>query len=919
MLKYFRKDRQGGAALIAQTDRVLTKEERDEIIEEFRSLTKSQVKALVEVLNRTYTISDIRIKSDKLKIVEELLASQRLDGICSDLSGVLKSSVDGATKGTVLRLLSYQATENDVPALVSLLQSGDSETRRAGLKILAALPPSAVAAELTRAVEDDQWVSKIEALDLLYDISRIDCIRVCRQIMRDASEAEQRQAIRVLSKLASDEAVSVLNDGLSSTIPRIRVLVAQALVKIGTAATLHGLHRCLTDDKAEIIFTALEGLRNLGSRKPIPDIVPLMEHPNIEVQIRAIEVIGYLGNEEEVMSLVGGMKHPDLRVRQMATDAIIRISEKQFTNISKLLLGLMSDRDVNVRRCVVEVLNRISDASLFEEIFKFLRDEDWWVREAVAETLAKIQDERVVPAAIQLLDHEDEIMRRYGIEILVGIRDARAVQPIIRLLNDPDWWVRERAVEALGYLGDTKIVPLLISMLRIKELTYTAVMSLGELRDPRAIDPLIKLLSQVQPEHKVVILEALAKLDARSAIDTIKAMLVDVDKGVRLKAREVLRKLEVDLGDALAASDRWWEKHNMGLLDKLLLEIRASKATDMLLVSNLPPIYRIQGALVERKTEPMTEEAILELVMNILHQDQEEYFRNNNDLDFSYEIPGEGRFRGNMFRHREGINAVFRLIPDKPPDINDLQLPEVVGDFIKLKQGLVLITGSAACGKTSTMAALVNEITRTRYDHIITIEDPIEFLYDNNRALVTQREVGRHSRSFSLAIRAALREDPDVIVVGELRDHETISMAITAAETGHLILSTLHSLNAPKTIDRIIDVFPTGQQDQIRIMLSESLKAVISQQLVFRKDNRGRVAAFEILLSTPAVSNLIREGKVFQIPSIMVTSRQQGMQTMDQALADLVHQDVISAEEALIRSQDKEIFQQMVEMEQRPD
>jgi twitching motility protein PilT len=916
VLRYFRKDRSGPLALLSQTDRVLNDEERKEILEEYKNAARPNTKLLIDLLARSYTITDNRVKADKLRLVEEILTVRPVKGLIGDLAGILGSgAVGSATKATLFRLIAKLATDDDVAPLVKLLQHDSGDIRRAVLRVLAELKPSAVAPELSKALDEGKWSSKIEALDLLFRVSRVDCIRVCRALIKGGSEQEQRQAIRVLEKLRSDEAIGVLNDGIDHPSARIRLQIARALVKIGTPPTAVGLHKLLKDSKADIIVTALQGLSAPGYSKAIPDIIPLIDHSNYEVQLRAIEAIGYLGSEEEVMVLVEVLKHDDLRVRQMGTDAINRISEKEGTNISKLLLGLMSDRNVNVRRCVVEVLNRIQDDTLFEEVFKFLRDEDWWVREAVAQTLANIKDRRVVPAAIQLLDHEDEIMRRYGIEILVGIKDQRAVKPIIKLLHDPDWWVRERAVEALGYLGDTSVVPLLISMLQIKELTYTAVTALGELRDPRAIEPLTALLHTTSYENKIVILEALAKLDARSAVEEIKAMLVDVNKEVRLKAKEVLRNLQVDLGDALAASDRWWEQQNLSLLDTLLLETRACQGTDLLLVAGLPPFFRIEGELYQSKHEPISEEALLELVFAVLTEEQEQEFLKENDLDFSYEIPGEGRFRGNIFRHREGVNAVFRLIPDRPPTVEELQLPESLRELAKLKQGMVLFAGPAACGKTSTMAALVDLISRTRYDHIITIEDPIEYLYENDLSLVTQREVGHHTRSFSSAIRAALREDPDVIVVGELRDHETISMAMTAADTGHLILGTIHSISAPKTIDRIIDVFPTVQQHQIRSMLAESLRAVISQQLIPRKEGKGRVAAFEILFVNQAIANLIREDKAFQIPGIMTTSREQGMQTMDHSLLELVKRNVISAEDAVLKAMDRESFQQALELE----
>jgi twitching motility protein PilT len=288
---------------------------------------------------------------------------------------------------------------------------------------------------------------------------------------------------------------------------------------------------------------------------------------------------------------------------------------------------------------------------------------------------------------------------------------------------------------------------------------------------------------------------------------------------------------------------------------------------------------------------------VSELVNSIMSPEQRRHFESEHEVDFSCELSGQGRFRVNVFMQSRGPGAVLRAIPTKIPSLESLNLPPVLKELCDRERGLVLVTGPTGSGKSTTLAAMIDLINETWNGHILTIEDPIEFVHKSKRCLVNQREVGPHTGSFANALRSALREDPDVILIGEMRDLETISLALTAAETGHLVFGTLHTSSAPKTVDRVIDVFPAGQQAQIRTMLSESLEAVVSQTLL-KKKGGGRVAACEILVAVPAIRNLIREGKLHQIPSMMQTGQRVGMQSLDMALADLVKRGLVDRTEA---------------------
>jgi twitching motility protein PilT len=345
----------------------------------------------------------------------------------------------------------------------------------------------------------------------------------------------------------------------------------------------------------------------------------------------------------------------------------------------------------------------------------------------------------------------------------------------------------------------------------------------------------------------------------------------------------------------------------MAKLDAFLQHLVQQEGSDLHLSCGNPPIIRVHGEMQRVKYAPLTPPQMELLLFEILSEEQKAHYQETNDLDFAYEVPGVARFRGNVFMQHHGPGAVFRVIPSRIPTADELKLPTAIREFTHLNKGLVLVTGPTGSGKSTTLAAMIDLINESRGEHILTIEDPIEFVHPVKKALVNQREVGHHTRSFSTALRAALREDPDVILVGEMRDQETISLALTAAETGHLVFGTLHTNSAHKTVDRIIDTFPADQQEQVRAMLSESLRGVVAQQLL-KKKGGGRVAAHEILVGTPAVANLIREAKTFQIPSAIQTGKQHGMMQMDQSLQALLAAGTIEPDEAYAKAQDKSLF-----------
>ncbi len=345
----------------------------------------------------------------------------------------------------------------------------------------------------------------------------------------------------------------------------------------------------------------------------------------------------------------------------------------------------------------------------------------------------------------------------------------------------------------------------------------------------------------------------------------------------------------------------------MNIVELLSFAVK-NKASDLHLSAGLAPMIRVHGEIRKINLPAMEHKDVHEMVYDIMNDGQRKYYEEDLECDFSFEVPNLARFRVNAFNTQRGAASVLRTIPSNVLTLEDLQAPKIFAEIAQQPRGVVLVTGPTGSGKSTTLAAMINDINEKEHGHILTLEDPIEFVHESKNCLINQREVGRDTHSFSNALRSALREDPDIILVGEMRDLETIRLAMTAAETGHLVFGTLHTSSAAKTIDRIIDVFPEEEKEMMRAMLSESLRAVISQTLCKTKDGAGRVAAHEIMIGTPAIRNLIREAKVAQMYSTIQTSQSVGMQTLDQNLTELVKRNLITNAEARTKAMSKEIF-----------
>jgi twitching motility protein PilT len=607
--------------------------------------------------------------------------------------------------------------------------------------------------------------------------------------------------------------------------------------------------------------------------------------------------------------------------QQLLIDALTRVSATQPPEFADQLLPLVASGDASTRTAVLKILLSMRDSSdIVKRYIRFTKNLAGFVRDRALDSL-RVFGPQLIEPAIELLHDPDDELRAAALAVASAFDDPRLVPATIPMLKDPDWWIRIAAAETLGRLKDARAVDPLIAALSDPDAKWSAVEALGHIADPRALSALGRMLSDPQPNVRIEVMQALRNFNHPQVAEALKKIAThDPERTVRMRALDLLDEMarrDSSAGSGAVRNEAMAVRSVAGeaKLHTYFISTRNSGASDFHLSVGQPPVVRMGADLLRAQGEPFTAQQTQTMLREILTDEQWQKLRDDQQVDFCYFIPQAGRYRANVFLDHRGYNGVFRVIPEKPPTIAELGLPAHLASIADFHQGLVLVCGPSGSGKSTTLAALVNLFNETRSDHILMMEDPVEFVHPFKNCLINQREVGSHTKSFARALRAALREDPDVIVIGELRDNESVSLALTAAETGHIVLGTLSSTSAPKAIDRLISSFPSDEQPQIRAALSESLRYVIAQRLLPAKEGRKQVAAFEVLRGTLSIANMIRDEKTYQIHSTMQTGRSHGMQTFDDALRDLLKRDQITAEAAYMAALKKEDFEGLVSRE----
>ena len=834
-------------------------------------------------------------------------------------------TADPILRALLARLIPKVNSTADHPALVELLRTNDGALRKDVAHILGTIGGRTVFDLLAEMVHEPSFPGRAEAMEVAVAIGPQHAVQLLQGVLKLGSEAEKIRALAYLGDprgLARDPgaALTAMAGALGD---KQETVVAAAIAGISKLGSEDDYFRCvgpfLESRSLSLARVAIDGLRMFASPRAVSALRQRLRlGPNV-LRLAALDTLEAIGTGAVLDPLVDALGHAQIRVRSRAGQILTRLGKAHKIDLVRTVIWLLRSRDVNVRRMAVEVVQSVEDpdGELWPKLLGFLRDEDWWVRERVMDALTDMAGEKLLRHVVSFLQDPSDSIRRFGVDALLRLRSPASLGSLLRTAaSDPDWWVRERAIEAVAAIGDSRAVPHLTDiMFKNPQLQVACLAALAVIGGSSAAPQVASLLQSDDSDVQLAALQCLKAVGDAGQVAAVQPLLRDARPQVRAMARELV----VRWGEA-TGSERPSVAQPASALDQLLLVVARDRGDDLILAPGRRPLIKRLG-----DTEPiaassvLTAEKVRALLAPHLSLGQLEDLDAGREVDFSYRVESEDlRFRVNVFQQLGGIGAVFRIIRTTLPQLEQLGLPSVVTGLANLQNGLVLVGGSTGAGKSTTLAALVDHINRTSARHIITLEDPIEVVHSWQAGVVNQREVGSHTGALSVALRSTLRQDPDVILVGELRDLPTIAFAVSAAETGHLVFGTIHTVSAAGTVDRLVNAFPTGVQDDVRAMLAGSLRAVVCQHLVPRADGTGRCLAVEIMLNNDAIGSLIRKGKTFQLPSIMATCREQGMQLMDMELLRLARAGTISADEAYARALNKKDFQSLLPSEDDP-
>ncbi len=799
--------------------------------------------------------------------------------------------------------------------LCQCLAAPDVEVRRAAAQALRQVGGRSAFVRVSEMVRDPSFPGRLDAMDAFAAKARHGAIPMLGDVLACGSLQERARALSHLGdrELMAKDVAGAAQAVCAALDDRDERIVGRAIDALAALVPEDEFFERV-GTRVETVSPALgkavvEALRRYATPRSIELLGRRFRAGPNAIRMEVLESLEHIGTDDVLPVLAEALAWSQMTVRERAGRALASLTRAGRVDTARTVLWLLRSRDVNVRRIAVEVARQTPDraSTLWPRLLGMLRDEDWWVRERVMDALAEIAGEQLTRYLVGMLDDPSDVVRRFAIGALGRLKDPKSLGALVRCAqNDADWWVRELAVQGAADLGDPRAVPYLVDLMgRAPSVRLACVEALRALKAREALPHVAALTLDEDPDVRLAALRTLDAFDARGEVERLRDLERDPAARVRAAAREVLERWSASRATMLANDG------SLSYLDKLLVGMAQNGADDLVVAAGRTPYVKRMGRMLAMGSAVIPEEHVRAMLLPLLTPDQRKLLDALDDVDLSYEVKSTGqRFRAHVFRQMSGLSAVFRVINNTVPELEKLGLPPVVTTLANAKNGLVLVGGPTGSGKSTTLAAIIDHINRTSTSrHVVTLEDPIEVVHKRKGCLVNQREIGTHTQTFNAALRSVLRQDPDVILVGEMRDLAMVSFAVTAAETGHLVLGTVHTSSAETTVDRLVNVFPPGQQPQVRSMLAESLRAVVCQHLVPRKDQPGRVIACEVMINNDAVSNLIRKGKSFQIPSVVATSRDAGMQSMDSELMRLYREGKVSAEEAYLRAVDKKTFE----------
>ncbi len=889
----------------------------DEDVENFirqnADATDSNIRQLFGVIAKDANKYNHRQLTWLEKIASTMAVRRKDTSICPFLIDTARTSDERLRRVIAATLVELNDTTWQ-PKLFAFLKGRDDRMRAMAALVLSQVGGKTLFS-LIEQTAAEQWPSRLEVIDVLIRIAGHYSIPILMRMFPASERNERVKIVQVLAeekymKAARKEASEALMTLVSDSDPMVRGRAALGLGVMGDESHVPTLIDLVWDENHWVAKAAIGALGQLRTMEAIETLGEAARIDNVTIQTACVDALLDIGSDDAIPTLVNLLESENLVLRNKATEGLVELGKAGRVNLARMLVLMMNSPNVHVRRAVIEIINEIGDpdGTLWKRLVRHLRDEDWWVRERATEVLVNISGEQITEHIIELLDDSSDIVRRYAVEVLIRLKDLRAISPLAQAAKeDPDWWVQERAIEALGELGDRRATPVVVNLLKNPSVHWVCVQALCKLKDPRAVPYLGRMLTNSVGEFRLEVLKALDAIGTPEVVPEVQKVVNDIDKDVRLFAQKTLTKLNVNV-NTTELEEKVAE--SLSFIDELLEEAKNRGATDLYIMAGDRPSMKVLGKVEPIHEEVLTPEATMGIVRAILSDKKLDELAKELDVDTSYESQNEHyRFRVNVYKQHTGTNIVFRVISDEILAFEDLNLPDNVLDFTTYHSGLVLIAGPSNSGKSTTLTTLIDHINHTQSRHIITLEDPIEYRHSKDfSCLVNQREIGTHTIDYNTALRSVLREDPDVILVGEMRDAETIAFAVTAAETGHLVFGTLHTISAANTIDRILDAFPPHQQPQIRVMISESLRGVLCQQLLTRADGKGRVLAVELMINNNAIANMMRQGKIHQIPSTITTNYEHGMRLMDREMLQLANAGTISPEEAYAKATDRKLF-----------
>ncbi|MBF0545478.1 MAG: PilT/PilU family type 4a pilus ATPase [Candidatus Riflebacteria bacterium] len=784
--------------------------------------------------------------------------------------------------------------------MIEIVNSRESdEIRKLILEALAKKPDKQIILTFLEKISDPSWIIRKQAKKIL--IQQGDAIyQIIQEYFLSCPSRQKYECIKIIPLILKDKAIILFQKMLESDKNGIvKPYICAGLGEIRTEEALNILLGLLEDPSLLVREEAVKALTNWG-REVVRPLISILATASQDLMVTIMGLMGRVLQLDVLKELTEIFGTP---TQEMKFFILTALAEVRNSDVVHSLIDFLRDESVFIQEYSIKILVRLGVHAI-DPLLAQIDSEDEKIIIPVLKVIGEIGSKDGLRPLLFLIDNnKSALTRTCAIEAISKLQKFELIAGLLLLkLDDKDLTIRHTIIENLSkHPRNAFIKDLVLSTMDRNADVALGAREILRRRDYPGVPAFLMLYEQASEFEKDKIISMASKL-ADDQLDSIfknEKIQIDSFNPESVETRVLSRK---------------YNKENITDIKELFYYLQEEGGSDLHLSIGLPPSIRIHGELVRTTFEMITPEKSRYLIFSLLNEAQKQAFAERMEIDFSFEILDCARFRANVFTQKNGVAGVFRIIPNAVPTFEALSLDrEIMAKVCNHRSGLILVTGSTGSGKSTTLAAMIDHINRTRYDHIITIEDPIEFVHPHKRCVLTQRELGSHTHNFSNALRSALREDPDVILVGEMRDLETMHLAISAAETGHLVFSTLHTINAYESINRVLGSFPGDQQETVRMQLAGTLRAILSQRLIPAYLSSGRILAYEVLIATTPVRRCVKENKIDQIISIMQTSRSDGMITMDACLEDLVIKKRITFDDGLKYSEDKKTFEQRVQ------